>query len=384
MAKTLIIEGWRFLSHSYALVNQWQLLALARRKDVAVKIIDAPYARRYWRIHERLFDQASERVLKSVEQARRDEVADVTLKVFAPLDFSPSPSRQTAVFATSENQTIRRVDVADPAAYEQMRRSPPADIRVVTPSRWSAEGFYRVGFDPEQVVLVPHGADVETFRPMPHARAAVRKRWSIGEDEFVFLSIGAMTPNKGIDVLARAFAEVSRILPRARLVLKGMDLLYGSRQLLLKHLQSLPGSVQQRLAEKMTYIGDALSISEQAELYQLADAYVSPYRAEGFNLPVLEAAASGLPIICTGGGATDDFVTQKFALRIESKRMSFNDGEQQCWYIEPRIGHLIELMLKTAEDGAWRRQACEEGPRHVAGSYTWDSVVDRLVRALLN
>jgi hypothetical protein len=29
--KSLIVEGWRFLPHSYAIVNQWQLLALLRR-----------------------------------------------------------------------------------------------------------------------------------------------------------------------------------------------------------------------------------------------------------------------------------------------------------------------------------------------------------------
>ncbi len=34
MAKTPIVEGWRFLPHSYAVVHQWQLLALKRRGDV--------------------------------------------------------------------------------------------------------------------------------------------------------------------------------------------------------------------------------------------------------------------------------------------------------------------------------------------------------------
>src|SRR5205807_2926158 len=104
----------------------------------------------------------------------------------------------------------------------------------------------------------------------------------------------------------------------ARLVLKGMDQLYDSKGFLLRNLQTLSTGDQQVVLERMKYIGDSLSHQAMAMLYQVADVYVSPYRAEGFNLPVLEAAACGIPIICTHGGPTDDFVTDEFARRIES------------------------------------------------------------------
>ena len=45
-----------------------------------------------------------------------------------------------------------------------------------------------------------------------------------------------------------------------------------------------------------------------AALYNLADAYVTPYHAEAFNMPALEAAACGVPLIVPRGGPTDDFV----------------------------------------------------------------------------
>lgn len=384
MSKTLIVEGWRFLSHSYAIVNQWQLLALARRTDVAVKIIDAPFANLAWRKQERVFDERSEEVLRSMTPARRGESADVTLKIFAPYDFSPSPSRETAIFGTSESQTIRRDQVADMGAYDRLRRGPAPHVKVVTPSRWSAEGFCRFGFRPEQVIVVPHGIDSGTFHPMPGIRAPMRKALGIGDEDFVFLSVGAMTGNKGIDVLVGAFAEVSRVMPNARLALKGADLLYRSKDRLLRHLGALSDGDRQRVAEKVIYVGGALSVGEMAELYQVADAYVSPYRAEGFNLPVLEAAACGVPIICTTGGATDDFVTDTFARRIESTKMSHRDGDQELWHLEPERDHLIALMLSVAEDESWCSQAHEAGPRHVGANYTWDRVVDLLARNLLN
>jgi glycosyltransferase involved in cell wall biosynthesis len=53
-----------------------------------------------------------------------------------------------------------------------------------------------------------------------------------------------------------------------------------------------------------------------AELFQAADVFVSPYKAEGFNMPALEAAACGTLVVATKGGATDDFLRPEFSLPI--------------------------------------------------------------------
>ena len=58
----------------------------------------------------------------------------------------------------------------------------------------------------------------------------------------------------------------------------------------------MPDAEMDKITSKLIYVGDTLSFVQLAKLYQAADAYVSPYLAEGFNLPVLEAAACGLPV----------------------------------------------------------------------------------------
>ena len=381
--KSLIVEGWRFLPHSYSIVNQWQLLALSHR-DIALKVIDAPFFRRSWQAQEGLFDQASEQALRSIETAGPDEGADVTLRIFAPYTFAPSRSPVTAVFATLEQQVIHKHQLSDPAEYEQLRRRPPpANVKAVTPSRWSAEGFYSAGFAMDQVLVVPHGVDTATFHPMPGLREGIRSRIGAMEGDFVFLSVGAMTGNKGIDLLLRGFAEICGRFPRARLVLKGMDSLYGSKALLSKTMQVLSTRDQQRVADRVIYIGDSLSHRDMAMLYQAGDAYVSPYRAEGFNMPALEAAACGLPVICTEGGATDDFVTGEFAWRIASKKSVWRVNGQDASRLDPSVEHLIVLMRSVIEDSLWRRQAAEAGPAHVRRSHTWDCVADTLSQKLL-
>jgi glycosyltransferase involved in cell wall biosynthesis len=379
------VEGWRFIAHSYAIVNQWQLLALSRQKETVVKVIDAPLHGRHWQTQEGLFDPQAERILRSFDLAESDESADVTLRIFFPLDFSPSPSIQTAVFGTSEGHVLRKEQFRDLQAYENFQKlPPPANVMVITPSRWSAEGFYKAGFKTEQVLIVPHGVDVGTFRPMPDLRGQIRSQIPVAEDDFVFFSAGAMTGNKGVDLLLQAFAEVCRKFPHARLVLKGLDSLYASKRFLHQNLQTVPVDVRQRVIDRIHYFGESLSFERMAMLYQAADVYVSPYRAEGFNLPVLEAAACGIPIICTRGGATDDFVTDGFARRIESKKVSKRLNDQDIWRLEPDLEHLIALMVSAIEDNAWRKRAAEAGPLHTGAYYTWDSAVDKLVGKLWN
>jgi glycosyltransferase involved in cell wall biosynthesis len=383
--RRLIVEGWRFVAHSYAIVNQWQLLSLSRRSDVTASVLDVPLHGRRWQTKAGLFEPKEEEVLKLMRSAAPDEDAEVTLRIFFPFDFSRSRSRQTAVFGTLENQVIRLEQLANPQLYDRLRASSaPADVRVVTPSNWSAMGFYRAGFSTDQVLIVPHGVDTGTFHPMPDSRDEVRSRLAFSQDNFIFLSVGAMTGNKGIDLLLQAFARVSRMYPEARLVLKGVDELYRSADFLRSNMQTVSAEDRQRVIDRTTYFGNSLTNAEMAQLYQVADTYVSSYRAEGFNMPVLEAAGSGIPIICTRGGSTDDFVTDAFARKIESQNVSVTLEGQHIFRLAPNLEHLIDLMKSAIEDRSWREAACVAGPSHVAANYTWDKIVDLLIRGLFD
>jgi len=381
--RSMTVEGWRFIAHSYAMVNQWQLLAFLRRSDIALKIVDLPYYRERWAPQQGLFKPADEKLLRSLVIAAPGENADVTLRISAPFDISPSSSPRTAVFGTSETQVLRPEQFLDPNAFDKLLRAgPSSEICVVTPSHWSAEAFYKVGFHPQRVLIVPHGVDSDTFRPMPGVREAVRSKLAISDDDFVFLSVGSMTGNKGMDLLLRAFAVVSTNFPQARLVLKGLDELYRSNTYLHESMQMLSTQDRERIAGRISYLGGSFSNEAMAKLYHVADAYVSPYRAEGFNIPVLEAAASGLPIICTRGGPTDGFVTDAFARRIDSHKAQMVLQDREAFRLEPSLEHLIALMGAMIEDRSWREQAIAAGPSHVHANYNWDRVVEILAQKL--
>ena len=108
-------------------------------------------------------------------------------------------------------------------------------------------------------------------------------------------------------------------------MIKGHDALYGNAVLnaFANRPLSLPPGVE-LAREQILYLGGDLSDESMDHLYRLADCYVATYRGEGFNMPLLEAAARGLEVIATAGGASDDFLpmfSKAQHLRAELKRL---------------------------------------------------------------
>jgi glycosyltransferase involved in cell wall biosynthesis len=120
-----------------------------------------------------------------------------------------------------------------------------------------------------------------------------------------------------------------------------------------------------------------------ADLIRAADCYVSPYLAEGFNMPVLEAAACGTPVICTAGGPTDEFTDASSTWRIRSTPVGVRVfGGKIGEALKPDLDHLVELMRAALDDRERSRRIGLAAASHVAGNYTWDLVTDRLVSEL--
>jgi glycosyltransferase involved in cell wall biosynthesis len=378
MRLKLVVEGWRSLSHSYAIVNQWQLLALAARPEIDLRVKDLPYYSLDWRAQPGLFPEPCDRIIQGIEPAAPDFTPDATWRIAFPFNLAPAATGRTLVHATAEHRVVPRSWLAANAGLQAALQAP--SVTITTPSRWSAEGFRRLGFEAARIAVIPHGIDPGLFRPRPERRAAIRQQ--LGLSGFVFMSAGVMSGNKGMDVLLKAFAAVAEQRDDVRLLLKGADRLYPSRQLLQKAFGLLSPSQVSLVESRLTYGGAALSMVQMADFYQAGDCYVSPYRAEGFNMPVLEAAACGLPVICTSGGSTDDFTTDDFALRIDSRPyVHAIDGENGT-ALEPDLDHLIALMQRILDDEPFRSRAAAEGPRHAVEHYSWTRIVERVMPLL--
>ena len=380
---TLVVEGWRRGTHSYALVNQHQLLALSKVPGLSIRHHDLTPPDDTLGAAS-LFSVDADDALQSLPAPNPGEVCDVAYRIAAPFDLEPSPrARRTCIFLTSEHRYVPTSLMArdEPFANAVAR----TNTHIVTPSRWSRDGLVLAGADPGRVTIIPHGVDCTTFRPSStEERQMWRRTNRVPEDSLTFLHVGAMTGNKGVQDLVRAFAIIAQLLPNARLILKGNDALYDSRRRLERLLDTfLDDGSRQRVLPRLTYVGGRLTNQEMQALYGAADVYVSPYSAEGFNMPVLEAVACGLPVVVTKGGPTDDFVPAGSGLFVASRLVAASEGLGE--HLDPDFTSLVDAMGRAALDPGIRAQAATVGPPYAAATHSWDAVataMDDLFRKL--
>jgi glycosyltransferase involved in cell wall biosynthesis len=124
-------------------------------------------------------------------------------------------------------------------------------------------------------------------------------------------------------------------------------------------------------------------MADLASLHQVSDAYVAPYHAEAFNLPALEACACGLPVICTAGGPTDEFLPPGVLLAIRSRAKSVPGDGLDSVVLEPDEGSLAHLMDSVVRDPTLARLARQAGPAHAAGASSWSAISKRVLRIAL-
>jgi glycosyltransferase involved in cell wall biosynthesis len=382
--RTVLVSGWRFIPQSYAVVCQYAALELSRRAGIEVLFEDLPYYSPGWRAQDELFGPQLDAALRALAAPAPEARADAELRFGYPADFVRTPrAPRTLVFLTAEALQLPSQHL--PPGYSAVQAQQLHDFTVLTCSTWSREGMLRSGLPEDRVVVLPLGFDPSVFRP-PAAgeRATSRAALGIAEDEFVFFHSSAMTPNKGMRFTFAAFAQLLATHPQASLLLKGSDSLYASRQFIEQQLGQLDPQAAQAVSARLRYVGGSLPFEALAPLYHASDCYISSYLAEGFNMPVLEAAACGLPVICTAGGPTDDFVTDDFALRIESERHPLQmDGATGAMGLLPDHDHLVHLMMCATDDTEFQEQASRAGPAYANANFTWARVVDRLIPLLL-
>jgi len=393
----VLVEGWLHYPHSYSLVNIRQLLALQRKEHIVLYVKELPPYRDEWHPVDvnMILNDDERQALKSIPLWNGEEV-DVVYRIAYPYDVS-LPLRDASsncgegenilplvLFYTSEFGLLKDEHIVNGSVRTFVDRCFSHRIFPVTPSKWSAESLRRHKFDP---LVVPHGVDLDKFHPLDDgSRERFRKEYDIPESAFVFLNVGAMTGNKNVRLILKSFYRTCMLRNDVYLVLKGIGDLYSCHKNLNDTLLQLvaDGSVTKKrwkaLSPRLLFIDEMYSTKDLCILYNACDCYLSPYVGEGFNLPVLEAIATGLPVIVSKGGSTDDFTDDrvaKYPKTYQCKSEVNVRSSSRETYLLVDEGSLIENMLDVIQDRAFRKSAKSYGPQW-ASRYTWDTVTDKL------
>lgn len=219
-----------------------------------------------------------------------------------------------------------------------------------------------------KISKIPHGVDPKTFYPIPNHNPV-----------FTFLAnkgLRDLEDRGGVQYLIKAYLEEFTKKDNVELILK-INPAYG-----IPDMGKLFPELTNKNNPKITLLTDNYTYKQLNELYNHCDVFVSPTRAESFNLPCLEALACGKPVITTGYGGQTDFVNESNGWLIDYKLSEVEHDIQYegiCWS-KPDIKHLRKLMRDAYnnQDSPVLESNCLD----VAKKLTWDNT-SKLIKDLL-
>lgn len=227
----------------------------------------------------------------------------------------------------------RHPEVTVAALSDKLRRElsryyccPARDIRVVYP-----------------------GVDSAHFSPDPSARQVVRARLGLDDTDVAVLFIG--TPDKGLDTLLDALGPVVTRNSIKLIIAGGGDPnLYTS-------------VIKQRGAERWTrFLGH---VSDIAPVYTASDIFIFLSRNDAFGLVVLEAMASGLPVVVSRCAGAHEIV---------------QDGLEGIHLRDPQDANALRRAILELVDDPYSLFRLGRNARERACSYTWDRTADQVLQ----
>lgn len=199
-----------------------------------------------------------------------------------------------------------------------------------------------IGIDPARVSRICNGVDATRFRP---------RQGGLPLEPFVVGSVGRLEEVKDYETLARAFALLaaeSPVAPRLHLVGDG-----SRREAISAYLRG------RGLLPLVELAGERADVPEQMQRFSV---FVLPSRAEGISNTILEAMASGLPVVATAVGGNGELVAE---------------GETGSLVPAQDPDRMAEALLCYASDAALRQTQGAAGRRRVEHGFSLDGMVAR-------
>jgi D-inositol-3-phosphate glycosyltransferase len=181
------------------------------------------------------------------------------------------------------------------------RRTMAGSDRVVAATEIDRQQIVRHYGALAPIVVIPGGVDLERFTPGPQAVA--RRELGLSMDDRVLLFVGRIQRLKGLEVLLRAFAQLSELPARVLVVGGQRSAGHEAREIgRLQHLTRRLG-----IADRVRFLG-AVDHERLAVCYRAADVTVMPSSYESFGLVAVESLACGTPVVATRVGGLTSIV----------------------------------------------------------------------------
>ncbi len=271
------------------------------------------------------------------------------MSIWAPIDHQPVPPN---VFATVNHENVRPIAM----------------------SRYGLEEMGKLGLD---AAYVPHGINLEVFKPQPEIRDAVRDELGIPQDVFL---VGMVAANKGNPSVPRksfpqafqAFSRFAKNHDDAWMYVHTDATPKGGGGISLDKLAvatECPSGRVRFPPDEAWHLGMPQTVV--SALYAAFDVLLNPSMGEGFGIPILEAQACGVPVIASNHSAMVELTQAGWLVDGDP----WWDALQDSFSFVPSIAS-IETALEAAYD------ACADIDLRAAGvafaeNYAADLVAEK-------
>ncbi|RYL95749.1 glycosyltransferase family 1 protein [Sporolactobacillus sp. THM7-4] len=174
--------------------------------------------------------------------------------------------------------------------------------------------------------VLRNGINIKQFTPeiRYEERDRLRRRFGLEVDDLVLLFVGRLTPEKGIKELLKAFRKIE--LPHVKLLIAGSPFFDSG---LKSSFENQIRKLSETMSDRVIFTG-FIPYPEMPSLYAIADLAVMPsIWEEPAGLTMVEAMASGLPLVTTSSGGIPEYV---------------NEG---CAVLLPRDGQIVERLTEA-------------------------------------
>jgi len=214
------------------------------------------------------------------------------------------------------------------------------------PSETTIRALESLGF--ERTVLWKRGVDSTLFRPDRAGRLDVRRALGWAPEDVVITYVSRIAPEKNVEYLADALAIVAARRPEVRILFVGDG---PTRPILEKRLGPAARFAGYRKGEDL------------ADHYAASNIFAFSSLSETFGNVVLEAMATGLPVVALRAGGVGDIV------QSGTTGMLVEPSEPPA--------HFASALISLVEDPA-RRRGMGEAARSFALSQSWDAIMGSL------
>jgi len=243
---------------------------------------------------------------------------------------------------------------------------------VWVPTRWQYDCIIEQGYPKERVSIVPEGVDVSTFKPI----SIIPKK-----DKFRFLLFGRWDFRKSTTEILQAFSKVFKNHDDVELICSVENPFpYDGIKTVEERIQ-----INKIDTKNMVFV-KFVSRTDYIKYLQEGDVFVSCARSEGWNLPLIEAMACGIPSIYSDWGGQLQFAGGRgIPVKIEKLRPAIlANAHQDGVYAEPDFEDLAVKLLEVYKNYDFYRGKSLLEAKTIHEEFNWDVVAKNSYKILEN